>query len=117
MNTNSSMLQIHIKARFLTMPKDVSAGWYDSTSASILTSENFSIALKQLSSRNDVETLAEPGVVTISGHQVQMRATQTISVVTNFCLRETNGTSSIVPQAGAVECRQTHDGVPKILSE
>ena len=63
-NTNSPMPQIHIKARFLTMPKDVSAGWYDSTSAGILTSENFSIVLKQLRSRNDVETLAEPEVMT-----------------------------------------------------
>jgi RNA polymerase sigma factor (sigma-70 family) len=117
MNTNSSMSQLHIKARFLTMPKDVSAGWYDSTSASILTSENFSTALKQLSSRNDVETLAEPGVVTISGRQVQMQATQTISVVTNFCLQETNGTSSIVPQAEAVECGPILDAVPKVLPD
>ncbi len=117
MNTNSSMPQIVIEARFLTMPKDASAGWYDSTSAGILTSENFSIALKQLSSRNDVETLAEPKVTTLSGRQVQMRATQTISVVTNFCLQETNGTSSIVPQAGAVECGRTLDAVPKVLSD
>jgi len=117
MNTNSSMPQIHVKARFLTMPKDVSAGWYDSTSAGILTSENFSIALKQLLSRNDVETLAEPGVVTISGRQIQMRATQTISVVTNSYLQETNGTSSIVPQAGVVECGPILDAVPKILSD
>lgn len=117
MNTNSSISQIHIEARFLTLPKDVSAGWYDSTSGSILTSENFSIALKQLSSRNDVETLADPRVVTLSGRQTQMRATQTISVVTNFCLQETNGTSSIVPQAGAVECGPILDVVPKILSD
>ena len=118
MNTNSSMSQIHIKARFLTLPKDVSAGWYDSTSACILTSEKFSDSLKQLRSRNDVETLAdEPGVVTLSGRQVQMRATQIISVVTNFCLQETNGTSSIVPQSGAVECGPVLDVVPKILSD
>jgi RNA polymerase sigma factor (sigma-70 family) len=117
MNTNSPMLQPHIKARFLTMPKDVSAGWYDSSSGGILTSENFSIALKQLRSRNDVETLAEPSVVTISGQQVRMQATQTISVVTNFCLQKTNGTSSIVPQAEAVECGPILDAVPKILSD
>lgn len=116
-NTNSSMPQIHVLARFLTMPNDVSAGWYDSTSAGILTSENFSIALKQLRSRNDVETLAEPGVVTLSGRQFQMRATQMISVVTNFCLQETNGTSAIVPQAGAVECGPILDAVPEILSD
>jgi RNA polymerase sigma factor (sigma-70 family) len=117
MNTNSSMPQIVIEARFLTMPKDASAGWYDSTSAGILTSENLSIALKQLRSRNDVETLAEPKVVTLSGRQVQMRATQSISVVTNFCLQETNGTSSIVPQAEAVECGPILDAVPKVLSD
>ena len=117
MNTNSSMPQIVIKARFLTLPKDVSAGWYDSTSAGILTSEKFSDSLKQLRSRNDVETLAEPSVVIISGRQVQLRATQIISVVTNFCLQETNGTSSIVPQAGAVECGPILDAVPKVLSD
>src|SRR5262249_40073099 len=100
-----------------TIPKDESAGWYDSTSAGILSSENLSIALKQLRSRNDVETLAEPGVVTISGRQVQMRATQIISVVTNFCLQETNGTSGIVPHAEAVECGPILDAVPKILSD
>jgi RNA polymerase sigma factor (sigma-70 family) len=117
MNTNSSLPQIVIKARFLTMPKDVSAGWYDSTSAGILTSENFSIALKQLRSRNDVETLAEPEVVTTSGRQAQMRATQIISVVTNVCLQETNGTSSIVPQAGAAECGPILNVVPRVLSD
>ena len=46
-----------------------------------------------------------------------MRATQIISVVTNFCLQETNGTSSIVPQAGAVECGPILDAVPKVLSD
>lgn len=117
MNTNSSPPQIHIKARFLTMPKDASAGWYDSTSAGVLTSENYRIALKQLRSRNDVETLAEPEVTTISGHQVQMRAIRIISVVTNFCLQETNGASSIVPQAGAVECGPSLDVVPRVLPD
>jgi RNA polymerase sigma factor (sigma-70 family) len=117
-NTNSPTPQLTIEARFLTLPKDAPAGWYDSTSGSILTSENFLIALKQLSSRNDVETLAGPDrVVTLSGRQVQMRATRTISVVTNFCLHETNGTSSIVPQAGAVECGPVLDVVPKVLSD
>jgi RNA polymerase sigma factor (sigma-70 family) len=117
MNTNSSMPQLHIKARFLTMPNDVSAGWYDSTSAGILTSENSSIALKQLRSRNDVYTLAEPEVVIISGRQVQLRATQTISVVTNLCLQEADGTSRVVPQAGAVECGPILDAVPRVLSD
>lgn len=117
MNTNSSTPQIHIKARFLTIPEDVSAGWYDSTNASILTRENCSNALEQLNSRNDVESLAEPSMVTVSGRQVQMQVAQTISVVTNFFLQETNGTSSIVPQAGPVACGPTLDAVPKVLPD
>jgi RNA polymerase sigma factor (sigma-70 family) len=117
MNTNSPAPQIHIKARFLTMPKDVPAGWYSSTGVGILTSENTSIALKQLRLRNDVETLAEPEVVTTSGRQFQMRATQVISVITNFCLQETNGISSIVPQVASVETGPVLDAMPRILSD
>lgn len=116
-NTNSSMPQIHIKARFLTIPEDLSARWYDSASAGILTSENFSIALKNLRSRNDVETLAEPEMTTISGRQVQMRATQIISVVTNFCLQETNGTSSIGPQTENFETGPVLDTIPRVLPD
>jgi RNA polymerase sigma factor (sigma-70 family) len=116
-NTNSPTPQIHIKATFLTIPKDISAGWYDSTSAGILTDENFRIALKQLRSRNDVETLAEPEVVLTSGRQVQMRATQIISVVTNFCLQETNGTSSLVPQTENVETGPVLDAIPRVLPD
>jgi RNA polymerase sigma factor (sigma-70 family) len=117
MNTNSSMPQIHIKARFLTMPKDVSAGWYDSTSAGILTDENFRIAVKHLSSRTDVETLAEPEVTDCSGRPFRMRATQTISVVTNFCLQETNGTSSIVPQTENIETGPVFEATPRVLPD
>src|SRR5206468_793947 len=117
MNTNTTSPQIVNEVIMLTMPQYASAGWYDSTSAGILASENFLIALKQLRSRNDVETLAEPKVTTLSGRQVQMRATHIISVVTNFCFQETNGASSIVPQARAVECGPILDAVPKVLSD
>jgi RNA polymerase sigma factor (sigma-70 family) len=117
MNTNASLPQIHIKARFLTIPEDLSAGWYDSTSAGILNSENLSAALKKLRSRNDVETLAEPEATLISGRQVQMRATQIISVVTNFCRQETNGTSSLVPQTEQVETGPTLDTIPRVLPD
>lgn len=117
MNTNSSVPQIEMEARFMTVPNDVSAGWYDSTSPSVLTSESFLTGLKQLRSRDDVEGLAEQRVVTLSGRQVQIGTTQTISVVTNFCLKETNGTCSIVPQAGPIECGPVLDAVPTVLSD
>ena len=98
----------------MTKPK---ASWPDLTSAGILTDENFRVALKQLSSRNDVETLGEPEVETTSGRQVQMRVTQNISVVTNFCLQETNGTSSIVPQIENVETGPIFDVIPRVLPD
>ena len=116
-NTNSPSPQVEIDARFLSLPKDVSAGWYDSARGSILTSDSFSTALKQLLSRNDVETLAEPRVITLSGRQAQMQATHLVSVVTNFFLQETNGTSSIVPQAGDVECGPVLEVEPKVLPD
>jgi RNA polymerase sigma factor (sigma-70 family) len=116
-NINLPPPQIHIKARFLTMPKDVAAGWYDSPRAGILAGENAQIALKQLRSRNDVETLAEPEVTMTSGRQAQMRATEVISVVTNICFQETNGVSSIVPQAGTVETGPILDVMPRVLPD
>jgi RNA polymerase sigma factor (sigma-70 family) len=117
-NTNPPAPQIHIKSRFLTMPKSVLAGLSGSTSfTGILTSENVSNALSQLQSRNGVEILGEPEVVTTSGRQTQMRVTQIISVVTNFCLQETNGISSIIPQTERVETGPVLDVMPRILSD
>ena len=83
----------------------------------ILTSENASNVLRQLRSRDGVETLAEPEVTLISGRQVQMRATQTISVVTSFCLQEINGTSITVPQTENVETGPVLDAMPRVLPD
>ena len=46
-----------------------------------------------------------------------MRATQVISVITNFCMQETNGNSSIVPQVGTVETGPFLDAVPRVLAD
>lgn len=83
MSTNSPP-QIHLKARFFTMPKDVFAGMGGAVTASgILTDPNFRVALHALEQHSDVEFLAEPEVTTTSGREIQMRATQANSVVTN----------------------------------
>ena len=117
-NTNSLAPQIHLKARFLTMPKDVLAGMGSPASLNgILTSENFSNILQKMEAQNDIETLAEPEVTTTSGRQTQMRVTQVVSVVTNFCLQETNGSSSIVAQVGPVETGPIFDATPRVLSD
>ncbi len=118
MNTNSPTPQIHIKARFFAMPKEVLAGMGSLTDFSgILTSENASNVLQEVESRNGVETLAEPEVVTTSGRQTQMRVTQVIFVITNFCLQETNGISSIVPQTGTAETGPVLDVMPRVLPD
>jgi RNA polymerase sigma factor (sigma-70 family) len=117
-NTNPPLPQIHIKASFLSMPKDVLAGLGGPASFSgILTSEKALNTLKEVESRNGVETLAEPEVVLTSGRPVRMQATQTISVVTNFCLQEINGNSIIVPQTENVETGPALHAVPRVLPD
>jgi hypothetical protein len=118
LNTNSPEPQLHIKARFLTMPKDVLSGLGGATSFNgILTSENASKALHQLESRDGVETLGEPEVVTTDGRQAQMRATQVVNVITNFTLQESNNMSSIVPQTEEIETGPILDVIPRVLSD
>ena len=78
--------QIHIKARFLEVPKGTEASISDlmkltnsaaSQFTGILNDMNARTVLHSLESREDVETLGEPEVVTTSGRQTQMRATIT----------------------------------------
>ena len=125
LNTNSFVPQLHIKARFIAMPKGTS---YDfkmfsaqasnkGISSGILNDESFRNILRELRSHDDVETLAEPEVVTTSGRQTQMRATQTINVVTKFMLQESNNVSSIVPQTEPVETGPILDVIPRVLSD
>jgi RNA polymerase sigma factor (sigma-70 family) len=119
-NTNPPAPQIHIKSRFLKMPKDVLADFgMDGPTRfiGVLTSENASHTLQEVELRNGVETLAEPEAVTPSGRQVQMRVTQVSSIITNFCLQETNGISAIVPQIEPVETGAVLDAMPRILSD
>ncbi|MEI9866510.1 MAG: sigma-70 family RNA polymerase sigma factor [Limisphaerales bacterium] len=124
-NTNSVVPQIHIKARFIAMPKGAS---YDlklvgvqtsnkGISSRIFNDESFRNILQELESHDDVETLAEPEVVTTSGRQTQMRVTQTINVVTKFVLQESNNVSSIVPQTEPVETGPTLDVIPRVLPD
>jgi type II secretory pathway component GspD/PulD (secretin) len=63
--------------------------------------------------------LAEPEVLTVSGHQTQMRATQIITVVTNFAYQPpgTNGSGSVIPQVEQVETGPVLDVVPYVLAD
>lgn len=120
--------QIHIKARFVEVPKEFlgQTGMLSSLTNSpnggftgILSSTNTRVMLRALESRKDVEFLAEPEVTTTSGRQTQMKATQVLTVVTNYALLEsqTNGTSSVFPQMSQLEIGPILDVIPHVLSD
>ena len=117
--------QIHIKARFLEVPKGTLDGFkkiIGSTNppdqfVGILTSGNAKTAMEALESRPGVEELAEPEVTTTSGRQVEMRATEIITIVTNFPYRETLTNSYIFPQTNTVETGPILDTMATVLPD
>lgn len=114
--------QVHMKARFIEVPKkgfvlpatftNVATG----PMTGILDDANFRTILRSLH-RPDVETLAEPEVVTTSGRQTQMRATDLQNILTNFALVETGTNDSIVAEVGKFEIGPTIDLVPNVLAD
>jgi RNA polymerase sigma factor (sigma-70 family) len=113
------VLQVHVKSRFITVPKDSFSipGATGNGLTGILTYQNFTNMYALLKKRDGVEVLAEPEVTSTSGRQTQMRATQVITVITNFALVESNGTSAVVPQSCQVETGPIVDVVPQILPD
>jgi beta-lactamase regulating signal transducer with metallopeptidase domain len=120
--------QIHIKARFLEVPKGTLDGFkkiIGSTNSpdqfvGILTSENARMAIKALESpAAGVEELAEPEVTTSNGRQTEMRATEIVSIITNFVFAENSGTqsNSITPQVAKVETGPVLDTVATVLPD
>jgi len=118
-NLASAPPQVHIKSRFITVPKD---GFATPATAGngltgILSHQNFTNLFAMLKKREGVEILGEPEVTTISGRQTQARATQIISVITNSTLVESNGTTAIIPQTCPVETGPMIDVSPQVLSD
>ncbi len=129
--------QIHLKARFLEVPKGTLAGLKNIISvtnppagsnqvarlAGILTDKNFRTVWRNLEANPGAETLAEPEVVTTSGRQTQMRATHVVSIITNFVFEEivTNVNSvlvtnnAITPKLQQIESGPIVDVVPNVL--
>jgi RNA polymerase sigma factor (sigma-70 family) len=115
----ASVPQVHIKSRFIAIPKDGFSlpGTAVNGLTGILSHQNFTNMLALLEKREGVEVLAEPEATSTSGRQTQMRATQVITVITNFALVESNGTSAVVPQSCQVETGPIIDVVPQILPD
>ncbi len=115
----ASVPQVHIKSRFITVPKDVYCAdrWPVTDRQDILSHQNFTNILAMLERHAGVEVLAEPEVTTLSDRQTQARATQVNNVITNFALVESGGTNAILPQVGQIETGPIIDLSPKILPD
>ncbi len=127
---NTAPPQIHIKARFVEVPK---LGFVDpkmftnhpnGQMTGILTGEDFKTILQLLQAKPGFELLAEPEATTTSGRQMQMRATQIMNFVTNLVLEEsyTNRagliiSNTIVPQSTRLETGPVLDVVPYVLAD
>jgi hypothetical protein len=64
------------------------------TITGILTNPNFQVALQALEQRTGTEELAEPEVVTTSGRQTQMRATQILTIIAGFTFQQGTAAST-----------------------
>jgi beta-lactamase regulating signal transducer with metallopeptidase domain len=114
--------QIHIKARFLEMPKEEVEGFRKTIGVTnqlvgILTGQNEALALQMLESSPGVEELAAPEVTTISGGQVEMRATIVQTIITNFAFQEISNVSTVFPQTNAVETGPVLNIIPIVLAD
>lgn len=119
--------QIHIKARFIEVPEEMLPGFgilttitnrlNPATWTGIMPVESTRVLLQRLESTPSTEILAEPEVTTTSGRQTQMRATDILTIVTNFTYRETSTNSAMVPQTDKVECGPVFDVVPTLLAD
>lgn len=115
--------QIHMKVRFIEVPKNfVIPQTFSNVSVNpmigILSDTNFRGMLRTLENQGGVETLAEPEVVTLSGRQTQMRvADLEENIITNFVFQEISNRSSIIAQDAKFEIGPTIDLVPRVLAD
>lgn len=123
---NQTDPQIHIKARFIEVPKkgfvmpqtltNLTAG----PMTGILSDPEFRLVLKTLEHQEGVITLAEPEVVTSSGRQTQMRATEIqtyVSGINPLALKSPGVSSNELFLTQKIECGPVLDEVPSVLSD
>jgi Flp pilus assembly secretin CpaC len=129
-NLNFAPTEIHIKARFVEVPKgtfqnvvapnlltnivrksgaDVGSG--------LLADKKFRIMMQTLELTPGFEELAEPEATTISGREVQMRATQIINIVTNFTFQDTSTNPAVVVQSANIQIGPVCDTVAAVLAD
>jgi len=120
--------QVHIKARFIAVPKGLATGLEqflnttnskDGRRMGIFSNRELKAALQLLQAQPGAETLAEPEITVLSGRQSQIRTTVTISVVTNLMLvnQGSSGRKAMMAQTNSVEVGPILDVVPNALSD
>jgi RNA polymerase sigma factor (sigma-70 family) len=115
--SHSPLPQIHIKARFVEIPKgsDDSLNSYHGFTG-ILEPGSARTLLRTLESKPGFKILSEPEVTTVSGRQTQMRSTQILTIITNSIFEETKSAGAIMPQTGKMEIGPILDIEPAILA-
>ena len=116
--------QIHIKARFIEVPKTYFDDEKNSipaalTNGGILTAAEFRKFLHQVQSQNGSQELAEPEGTTIAGRQMQMMVGEEDPVITNYVFQPSSGPkgSSIVPEFNQVKIGQMFDVAPHVMPD
>ncbi|HEV2694504.1 MAG TPA: M56 family metallopeptidase, partial [Verrucomicrobiae bacterium] len=122
--------QLHIKARFLQVPRGTVAGLGSMVSSTNATTAEFTgivddaklrAMLHSFEAQKGFEALGEPEVTTLSGRQCQMRATETITVISNMVFQagptNGNGPAAISPQTLQFEAGPILDVVPYVLAD
>lgn len=113
--------QIHIKARFIEVSQDaLNSIWKsgkvvaetETNTVEIISPDKFKPLMRQLQN-DETETLAEPEVVTSSGRQTQMRATDIQSIL----LADTSNKPYVAPKKSEFEIGPTIDIVPNVLPD
>jgi type II secretory pathway component GspD/PulD (secretin) len=120
---NTLRPQIHIKARFMEVPKEgftfplADTNGPAGQATGILNAEQTPKVIRMLETKPGFETLGQPEVVTSNGRRVQMRTTQVLNIVTNFTSRETATNVAIIPQTETLETGPVLDIVATALPD
>ena len=103
----------------LNRPKFMFTATGSTSFTGIMSKSQFQTAFRTLESTPGVEELAEPEVTTSSGRQTEMRATEIVSIITNFVFAENSGTqsNSITPQVAKVETGPILDTMATVLPD
>jgi beta-lactamase regulating signal transducer with metallopeptidase domain len=117
--------QIHIKARFIEVPEATAKSLLGANLippgvtnvTGVLSGHDLQSVLRAVQQFKGTETLAESEATTLSGRQVQMRATQIITVITNFVFKETSTNSAVTPQTTQVECGPVLDTFASVMPD